>query len=102
MSFFGVWKSRVMAEDVSLPIVASGVVASLEEAEMIEGGASGNAGGASATGVVCIEDSCFSLSAASITGDGLLGVEGFEVLSRAKRADGSGAPGLRDGTVLLR
>lgn len=91
-----------MAEDVSLPIVARGVVASLEEAEMIEGGASGNAGGTSAIGVVCTEDSRFSLSAATITGDGLLGVDGLEVLSRAKRADGSAAPGLRDGTVLLR
>jgi hypothetical protein len=41
-----------MAEDVSLPMVAKGVVASLEEAEMIEGGANGSAGGTAAIGVL--------------------------------------------------
>lgn len=91
-----------MAEDVSLPIVARGVVASLEEAEMIDGGANGSAGGTAAIGVLCREDSRCSLSAASTIGDGRLGVEGLEFFSRANRAEGPTAPGLREGTVLLR
>ena len=91
-----------MAEDVSLPIVAKGVVASLEEAEMIEGGANGSAGGTAAIGVLCREDSRCSLSAANMIGDGRLGVEGFEFFSLAKRAEGPTAPGLLVGTVLLR
>ena len=66
-----------MAEDVSLPIVAKGVVASLEEAEMIEGGASGSAGGTAAIGVLCREDSRCSLSAANMIFDCLLCVELF-------------------------
>jgi len=102
VSFLGVWKSRVMAEDVSLPIVARGVVASLEEAEMIEGGANGSAGGTAAIGVLCREDSRCSLSAANMIGEGRLGVEGFEFFSRAKREEGPTAPGLLEGTVLLR
>jgi len=91
-----------MAEDVSLPILARGVVASLEEAEMIEGGANGNVGGTSAIGVLCREDSRCSLSAANTIGEGRLGVEGFEFFSRAKREAGPTAPGLLVGTVLLR
>jgi hypothetical protein len=92
-----------MAEDVSLPIVAKGVVASLEEAEIMEGGASGGPGGTAAIGVLCREDSRCSLSAANTIGEGRLGVEGFEFFSRAKRAEEvPTAPGLLEGTVLLR
>lgn len=102
VSFFGVWKSRASAEDDSLRIVASGVVFSLEEAEVIEGGASGNAGTAAA-GAFGVECSRRWLPAAEATGEGLFDVEGLEGLSRGKlRADPAGPPGRLEGTVLLR
>jgi hypothetical protein len=102
VSFFGVWKSRVSAEDDSLRMVASGVVFSLEEAEVIEGGATGIAGtgAASALGT---GGSCLWLLAAEATGEGLFDVEGLVVFSRGKlRAAGVAPPGLLEGTVLLR
>lgn len=55
VSRFGVWKSRVTVEEASLPMPpASGVVASLEDADVISIGAGGrNVATAGATGVLC-------------------------------------------------
>lgn len=90
------------AEDDSLRIVASGVVFSLDEADVIEGGARGRAGTAVAS-ALGMRGSCLWLLAAEATGDGLFDVEGLEVLSRGKlRAAGAATPGRLEGTVLLR
>lgn len=91
-----------MADDPSLAIVAKGVVASLDEAEIIEGAASGSAGDGEATGVFCTEDSGFAVSVGRTIGDCLFGVVGSDVFSRGNRGEGAAAPGRRDGTVLLR
>ena len=104
VSFFGVWNSLVTADEVSLRgAPASGVVASLDEADVTSGGA-GKAGALVATGVFCIDpglsaaaglETTVSTTAGVVTTpvpviagpDALLGgfgVVGSECLSREK------------------
>jgi len=92
----------VRVDAVSLAIVARGVVASLDEAEMISGAARGSPGPTAATGVLCTDDSGFGASVAIAPGIDRLGVGGSECLSRVNRGEGATLPALRDGRVLLR
>lgn len=91
------------AEDVSLPGAARGVVASLEDGEMISGDEIGISwvGGTVAMGVLSSDG--WLDTAVSITGGRTvvgLGVAGSELLSREKRGDA--LADLFEGTVLLR
>lgn len=103
-----------MADDVSLPMPAKGVVASLEEADVTSIGA-GNAGAVGAVGVFWIElglsevDGLWTIVSTTPGGaivapaellDGL-GVVGSECLFCENRGDWVVLPPLLDGTVLL-
>lgn len=103
VSFLGVWYSRVMVEAVSLPTFAKGVVASLEDADVISGGAGNNVGAVDVIGVLC-NDSCLGLVVSTAIADVYpgLGVDGSEPLSRGNRGEAVVLPPLREGTVLLR
>ena len=86
VSFLGVMYSLLTVEEPSLPMVARGVVTSLEDAEMTSGAATGGKdGGVPAIGVLWT-DACLEAELSVTVAPGL-GVGGSDVFSRGKRGD---------------